>query len=148
MRAAFSSVAHVHRHTDLIGVTASTVCLIHCLATPIAISLFPNIILYLPGDASFHRILASAVILLGVAAFIPGYRIHRRKRLLALVVTGMLLILTVAWLGQHLNQALELSLSIPGSMLLITAHLLNRSFCRQCTTCTEHPETCHTTQVE
>jgi hypothetical protein len=148
MRAVLSSLAHVRRHTDHIGVTASAVCLIHCLATPIAIGLFPNIILYLPGDALFHRILASFTILLGAAAFLPGYRLHRRKRLLVLVAAGMSLILAVAWLGSHLSQTMELSMSIPGSMLLITAHLLNRSFCHECTTCAEHPESCHTTHVE
>lgn len=142
------SAAHLRRHIDIAGATASTVCLVHCLLTPVAISLFPNIIPYLPGDTLFHRVLALGIVLLGAAAFIPGYLIHRRRRLLALIATGMSLILAVAWAGESMNRILELLLSVPGSMMLVTAHLLNRSFCHQCITCTEHPGACHTTNVE
>jgi hypothetical protein len=122
--------------------------MVHCLLTPIVISLFPEIIPYLPGDASFHRWLAVGIVLLGFAGFIPGYIVHRRKPLLALIGIGMALILVVAWKGENFNLALVLLLSVGGSMLLVTAHLLNRSFCRQCRTCKEAPDHCHTTEVE
>lgn len=122
--------------------------MVHCLLTPVVISLFPDIIPYLPGDESFHRLLAIGIILFGFAGFVPGYMVHRRKSLLALIATGMGLILFVAWKGENLHLAMELSLSIGGSMLLVTAHLLNRSFCRQCRLCKEEPGNCHTTQVK
>jgi len=138
--------AHLRRHADLAGATASALCLVHCLLTPIAISLFPNILPYLPGDAWFHRALAAGIIFLGAAAFVPGYRIHRRKSLLALIGAGMVLILAVAWAGEGLPQRSELALSIPGSLMLVSAHMLNRSFCRQCRTCAES-RTCHATNV-
>lgn len=122
--------------------------MVHCLHTPIVISLFPDIIPYLPGDTSFHRWLAIGIVLLGFAGFVPGYRQHRRKSLLALIGIGMCLILFVAWKGESLHLAMELVLSVAGSMLLVTAHLLNRSFCRQCRTCKEGPNKCHSTEVE
>lgn len=141
-----SSQAHLRRHADLAGAAASTLCLVHCLLTPVVISFFPSILPYLPGDAWFHRMLAAGILLLGATAFIPGYRLHRRKALLGLVVIGMLLILAVAWMGQAIHPLQELSLSIPGSLLLVAAHLLNRSFCRQCHTC-EDTSHCHTTNL-
>lgn len=122
--------------------------MVHCLLTPVVIGLFPDIIPYLPGDASFHRWLAIGIVLFGFAGFVPGYRVHRRKPLLALIAAGMCLILFVAWKGEDLHLAVELVLSIGGSMLLVMAHLLNRSFCRQCRTCKEAPNKCHTTEVE
>lgn len=122
--------------------------MVHCLLTPVLISLFPDIIPYLPGDASFHRMLAVGIVLFGFAGFIPGYLEHRRKPLLALIAIGMGLILAVAWSGEGLNRTLELVLSVGGSMLLVTAHLLNRSFCRQCRLCKTTSDHCHTTQVE
>jgi MerC mercury resistance protein len=122
--------------------------MVHCLLTPIVISLFPQIIPYLPGDASFHRWLAVGIVLFGFAGFIPGYIVHRRKPLLALIGIGMALILVVAWKGENFNLALELLLSVGGSMLLVTAHLLNRSFCRHCRTCKEALDHCHTTEIE
>jgi hypothetical protein len=138
-----ASRMHLRRHADTAGAIASGICLIHCLLTPLLISLFPSILPFLPGDATFHRALAIGILLLGAAAFVPGYRLHRRKSLLALVASGMLLILAVAWTGETLSPLLELSLSVPGSLLLVTAHLLNRSFCQQCHSCkdTDHCET-------
>ena len=144
MSSLVSSTAHLRRHADLAGATASGICLVHCLLTPVAISLFPNVVPYLPGDAWFHRALAAGIVLLGSAAFVPGYRIHRRKPLLALIATGIALILTVAWTGETMIRTTELALSIPGSLMLVTAHLLNRSFCRQCSSCTDS-EACHST---
>jgi hypothetical protein len=143
-----SSVAHLRRHADLAGAAASGICFVHCLFTPVAISLFPDIIPYLPGDAWFHRLLAVAIVLFGVAGFVPGYLVHRRRPLLWLVAAGMSLILAVAWAGEALKPTLELLLSVPGSLILVTTHLLNRSFCRSCRTCKDHPASCHTTGVE
>lgn len=122
--------------------------MVHCLLTPVVISLFPDIVPYLPGDAAFHRWLAIGIVLIGFAGFVPGYRQHRRKSLLALIAAGMCLILFVAWRGERLYLAVELVLSISGSMLLVTSHLLNRSFCSQCRSCNEAPSKCHTTEVE
>jgi hypothetical protein len=138
---------HLHRHADLAGVTASTVCLIHCLLTPVVISLFPDVIPYLPGDASFHRLLAVSILLFGLVGFLPGYLIHRRKPLLALIAAGVAFILVVAWSGEGLNRTLELVLSVTGSLLLVTAHLLNRSFCRQCRSCADQAQPCATTSA-
>lgn len=141
-----SSQTHLRRHADLLGAAASGVCFLHCLVTPLVISLFPSILPYLPGDASFHRLLAAGIVLLGTAAFIPGYRLHHRKALLALIGAGVSLILIVAWSGEALNRATELCLSLPGSGMLIAAHLLNRSFCKQCLAC-KSSDTCHSTKV-
>jgi len=141
-----SSQAHLRSHADLAGATASGICLVHCLLTPFLISLFPGLVPYLPGDAWFHRALAAGILLLGGAAFAPGYRLHRRKSLLALVGIGIALILAVAWSGESLPHPLELPLSVSGSLMLVAAHLLNRSFCRQCRTCSGSAK-CHTTDV-
>ncbi|RZU40931.1 MerC domain-containing protein [Edaphobacter modestus] len=130
-----SSQTHLRRYADLAGAAASGVCLIHCLLTPVVISLFPDIIPYLPGDAWFHRALAIGIVMLGAAAFAPGYRIHRRHSLLALIGAGISLILIVAWAGETLSHSLELILSVTGSAMLVAAHLLNHSFCRQCRSC-------------
>lgn len=139
-------LARLHRHADLAGVTASTICLIHCLLTPIVISVFPDILPYLPGDASVHRLLAIGVLLFGLIGFLPGFLVHRRKPLLALIAAGIMLVLIVAWNGS-LNHILELALSVTGSLMLVTAHLLNRSFCRQCRSCADNTQPCATTNL-
>lgn len=141
-----SSYTPVRRHADLVGAMASGVCLLHCLLTPVVLSLSPSFVSYLPGDAWFHRVLAVGIVLLGAAAFVPGYRIHRQRPLLALIAVGMALILSVAWSGASLSRMAELGLSVSGSLMLVTAHLLNRSFCRQCHHCDDE-DACHTTGI-
>ncbi|HEY0264434.1 MAG TPA: MerC domain-containing protein [Granulicella sp.] len=140
-------LARLHRHADTAGAAASTLCMIHCLLTPVILSVFPGIVSYLPGDAWFHRILAAGILLLGGAAFLPGLRLHRKLFLLAPIAAGMALILFVAWSGESLSEHVEVMLSIAGSLLLITAHLLNRSFCHACRTCSDHGHPCATTRV-
>jgi hypothetical protein len=141
-----SSRAYLRHHADIAGAAASGICLIHCLATPLLISLFPGMIPYLPGDAGFHRMLAGGIVLVGALAFIPGYRLHRRRSLLAMIGAGMSLVLVVAWQSGKLDVAHELLLSVPGSLMLIGAHLLNRTFCRQCRQC-EQSDSCETTKL-
>ncbi len=92
-----------------------------------------------------HRLLAAAILILGVAAFIPGYRLHRRQALLAPILTGIVLIVAVACVGETLPGIVELAGSVTGSVLLVSAHLLNRSFCKQCRTCSEAEGACATT---
>jgi hypothetical protein len=140
-------IARFRHHADVAGATASAVCMVHCLLTPVVLSLFPDIIPYLPGDASFHRLLAVSIVLFGFAGFVPGYMVHRRKPLLAAIAVGMGLILAVAWSGEGMNRMLELVFSVGGSLLLVTAHLLNRSFCRQCHVCHDAEGSCQTTEV-
>lgn len=147
MGIAFAPLSRLHRHADVAGATISIVCLVHCLATPIVLSLLPDIVPYVPGDAWLHRLLALGIICTGLAGFVPGYLVHRRKGLIALVVAGMSLVLAVAWSDEGLNRTLEFLLSVTGSMMLITAHLLNRSFCSSCRACTES-DVCVTTHVE
>jgi hypothetical protein len=141
-----SARAELRHHADIAGAAASGICLIHCLLTPLLISLFPGLIPYLPGDAGFHRMLAVGIVLLGALAFIPGYRLHRRRSLLVMIGAGMSLVLMVAWQSGKLGVVSELLLSIPGSLMLIGAHLLNRTFCRQCRQC-EHSAACETTKL-
>ncbi|HEY2039549.1 MAG TPA: MerC domain-containing protein [Edaphobacter sp.] len=141
-----SSQTSLRRHADLAGAAASGLCLVHCLLTPFLISLAPDLLPYLPGDAWFHRMLAVGIVLLGAVAFIPGYRIHQRKPLLIPISLGVVLILFVACCGEALSKPVELILNVSGSLLLVIAHLLNRSFCRQCHTCADSLE-CHTTQI-
>ena len=51
---------------DAIGVGASTLCLIHCVLTPIGLSFAPVLSEFLPGDSTVHRV---GIVLLGVS---PG----------------------------------------------------------------------------
>jgi hypothetical protein len=133
------STWQIRRHVDHAGAAMSVLCAVHCLLTPLLAGFYPALLRLLPGDAVFHRTLAVVIVVAGTAAFVPGYRIHRQMIPAVLAVLGIASTLAVAWYGDGLTRALELGVSIPGSMLLVAAHLTNRTFCRRCEACKDSP---------
>jgi hypothetical protein len=118
---------------DFVGIGLSLLCLLHCLALPVLISFAPVILRGLPGDDVTHRSLAVGIGLVGFLAFHSGYRVHRRRWVLAAFVTGLLLVSSAAILGGAVLTGYgEGAITICGGILLVTAHLFNHSFCRSC----------------
>ena len=74
---------------DTIGVTASTLCLIHCVLTPIALSFAPVLSEFLPGDSAVHRVVIVLVVAIGLLAFIPGYRKHHKAIVFLPMLAGV-----------------------------------------------------------
>jgi len=118
---------------DAVGMGLSLLCMIHCLAFPVLVSFAPTLIKALPGDDATHRILTIAIGLAGALAFRNGYRLHRRISILFLFLSGMALVCTPAVLGEKTVSPFGgAGLTVAGSVLLVTAHWRNRSFCRSC----------------
>lgn len=80
-----------------------------------------------------HRTLAMLVALFGAVALVAGFRKHRRAAVLLLMAGGLGCIAGAAWFGDRLpSHASEIAVTFTGSMLMITAHRLNHTFCRSC----------------
>lgn len=119
--------------SDFVGIGLSLLCLVHCMALPVLIAFAPAILRALPGDDVTHRCLAVAIGLVGLLAFRSGYRVHHRRWVLAVFVTGLVLVSTAAVLGEAVLAAYgEAAITVCGGLLLVTAHLVNHSFCRSC----------------
>lgn len=111
----------------------SIACAVHCILTPLLLSLSPVLVHFLPGEEAVHRKLAIVVAGSAGAAVFYGFRRHRRRRVLLLMSAGVLLIIGTAWFGHSMeNHVWEVLLTLLGSGLLITAHRLNHTFCRSC----------------
>ncbi len=122
---------------DTLGIAASTLCFVHCLLTPVLLAASPALAHLLPGEESTHRALAIGIAVLGAVALLRGLRLHRRLRILWLLLAGLACISVGAWFGDRLpSHAAEIAVTLAGSALLITAHRLNHTFCRDCRTCT------------
>jgi len=118
---------------DSIGMGLSLLCMIHCLAFPVLVSFAPTLMRALPGDDATHRTLTIGIGLAGALAFRSGYRVHRRISIFFLFLFGMALVCTAALLGEKtLSPFGEAVMTVAGSVLLVTAHWRNRSFCRSC----------------
>jgi peptidoglycan/LPS O-acetylase OafA/YrhL len=121
---------------DRLGVFASTACVVHCLVTPVLLSLSAVFVHFLPSEEHTHRVLALCIALIGAIALVMGYRKHKRRLILALMGGGLTLIFTGAWLGDRLpSHGAELAVTLAGSACMIVAHRMNHTFCRRCTLC-------------
>src|ERR1700678_2538245 len=129
----------VHAKAAMVGMGLSGLCMVHCLVFPLLVSFAPAILGRLPGDDVTHRVLAIGIALAGGLAFRSGYKVHRKGWILALLLLGIALISAAAALGEAVLSAYgETGTTVCGSLLLITAHWCNRSFCNSCAV-----ESCH-----
>jgi hypothetical protein len=118
---------------DQIGVWTSTLCVVHCLLTPVALSLSAVSAHFLPSEERTHRTLAVAIAALGAIALVKGYRNHRSLRVLLLMVAGLAFIFGGAFWGDHLpSHGVEVLVTLIGSGFMIAAHRTNHTFCREC----------------
>lgn len=118
---------------DKVGMFLSVVCMIHCLLTPILLLSLPILARYYLAHPWFHLALALLIIPVGLVAFYSGYRHHHNKLVLFLGLPGLLIIAGVPYLVH------ELLLPIPeavvmtiGSVMMLSAHWLNKKNCQKC----------------
>ncbi len=119
---------------DHAGVAVSTACMVHCIALPVLLVFLPGLAVLVPSAESVHLALVAVLVAVAAAAFVPGYRRHRRRAVLALAGLGLALV-TVGALAHGLGEWVETALTVSGSIVLTSAHLLNR---RACPRCDEH----------
>jgi hypothetical protein len=121
---------------DRTGIWLSSLCMVHCLATPVLLSFSSVLAHLLPGEESIHRSLATLVAAMGAIALIRGFRVHGRRRTLACMAVGLGFIFCGAWFGDRLpSHVCEMLVTMTGSLLMIAAHRMNHTFCRDCRTC-------------
>jgi hypothetical protein len=118
---------------DRLGIWASTLCIVHCIVTPIVLSLSVASAHFLPSEERTHRTLALLIAMLGVLALIKGYRRHRRLRVVLFMGVGLTSIFAGAYWGDRLpSHSTEMVITFLGSCFMIAAHRLNHTFCNDC----------------
>jgi len=89
---------NVSSYRDWVGIVASVGCAIHCAAMPFVLAFLPALGLSFLADEAFHQWMALICFVVALAAFIPGYRQHRRWLPGGIAVLGLVTI-TSASLG-------------------------------------------------
>lgn len=119
---------------DRIGIALSAACVVHCLASPVlAVAAAAGGVEL--AEEGVHTGFAIVVVGVGMLAFVPGYRRHRRTRVLGGAALGMALVWTPALAGEALGPLGEPLVVVTGGLLLVQAHRWNRSFCAGCAIC-------------
>jgi len=117
---------------DAVAMGISALCVVHCLATPILLVLFPIIGGTLFASHAFHALLLLLVLPTSTVALYLGYRRHGAPLALRLGVLGMGILLVAAALGPEiLGDGGERATTSAGGVVLAVAHFINLRRCRR-----------------
>jgi hypothetical protein len=119
---------------DSLGAGVSITCAIQCVLFPLLIGVLPLIGLgFLAQDGVETGFLAASIVL-ALGSFSWGFRQHRRRYIFLFLIGGLApIFIGRAWV----DEGLEISFVVPGTLALAAGHLLNRRLCRLCVACEE-----------
>ncbi|MEW6737141.1 MAG: MerC domain-containing protein [Acidobacteriota bacterium] len=120
---------------DRIGILTTSICAIHCAITPFIAGFFSLLGIGSLVDERLEWALCCFSIVLGIFSLWPSFiRLHRRV-LPGLLFTIGIVIIVGFRLSSEENFKLEVGSVVVGALLISTAHLLNRKYCRTCLHC-------------
>ena len=121
------------KRLDQIAIALSAVCIVHCMAVPVAVAVLPIAAVTIGSGTHFHALMLWLVVPTSLVGFSLGFRIHGKPGIVALGATGLTGI-AVAALWGHANWPLaaEIGFSIVSSLILGTAHYRNFLEVRHC----------------
>ena len=111
---------------DVLGISVSVACAIHCAVFPLILSGLPMLGSGIFTHLAFELTMIAIATVIGLVALFHGYKKHHHRLLPACIfVTGILLLVS-----KHLSSAAEVYLLIAAIAMIISAHLLNYKLCR------------------
>lgn len=112
---------------DNLGIAASSLCLVHCLAMPFVIAFLPLLGWQFLEGRPAHRVLAFFVFSFAIFAVVPGYWKHKKTSVLVSMLFGLSLVLIATFTDrQFMPEKLELPLITLGNLILVATHWRNR----------------------
>lgn len=104
------------------AISASTLCMVHCLALPVLLFLVPGLLGAFVQSELFHLAALAMVAPAALAAFLLGYRRHGRAGPALLGVSGVICLV----LGVAASLPVgETVMTVSGSLLLVAGHAWN-----------------------
>lgn len=132
VRAAFHKrlKLEVSQWGDDAGMFLSALCAVHCLVTPLAVALFPALF-GAHDENDFHLVMLGLLSFIAIFSLFRGTKVHGQKNVVALGLVGLtFLALGVAAFEMTHNWIWGSGVSTIGSFFLISAHYLNRKYCK------------------
>jgi Kef-type K+ transport system membrane component KefB len=116
---------------DNLGIIASAICLVHCLAMPFVIALLPVLGLQFLESHESHVFLAAFIWAFALFAIVPGYLKHRKIQILIGTGLGLALVTLGVMFGHALfGEKGELICLSIGNLTLVAVHWKNRGLCK------------------
>ncbi len=119
---------------DRIGITATSLCALHCILLPILLPILPLMGLSFLADHTWEHVFLLMTAALGTIALFSGFRrYHKRLYPFYLLYLGVALY----WIKHDFSQAAEIYFITGGASLIIAAHFINIKLCNSCKDCDE-----------
>ena len=122
---------NTQRILDMVGISLSLACAIHCAFMPIAMILFPILTSSLMADEIFHQLMLLVILPTSGLSFLCGCKRHKKMFVALFATTGFLLLVFAAFWGHDLlGETGEKMLTVAGGFLMACAHFQNYRLCR------------------
>ncbi|HEX8447069.1 MAG TPA: MerC domain-containing protein [Sphingomonas sp.] len=108
---------------DMVAALLSSLCLIHCIAIPVAIALLPAFALIIPDLPWLHAALLLIAIPASGLALLRGWRVHHDPLPAKIGVVGLIVMACALLAVPH--SLGEVALTVGGGMLVAAGHLFN-----------------------
>lgn len=117
---------------DQAAILLSGVCLVHCLLTPVIVTLLPIISLsVMVEDLLFHQLMLWIVLPTSCVALFLGCRKHKLFSIAATGILGLLILVSVAFYGHEwFGLVGEKVATSVGGLILACSHYLNYRACQ------------------
>jgi len=115
---------------DVLGITASVLCAIHCAVLPLVLASLPVLGINIIHNAYFEYGMILLAFLVGSWALLHGFRRHHGRLIPLLLFTGGLLLLV----AKQIWHAYELRFLPFAVVLIVGAHVLNYRLSRPAAT--------------
>lgn len=117
---------------DRIGITATSLCALHCILLPVILPALPLLGLSFLADHTWEHVFLIITGLLGTVAMMSGFKkYHRRLYPLYLLMFGLI----VYWMKHDFAENLQPFFIIVGSSCIVAAHFINLKLCNNCKKC-------------
>jgi hypothetical protein len=141
---------------DKVGVFASLLCAVHCIAMPFLLTILPLFGLSILLDTTFEKFFVLFFVILAVLNTCWGYKDHKKNRVLFLSLFGGALLIIANFFfshshgghfhGDHFHEevvraqdsSINLTFLVIGAIMVASGHWLNRYFCKQCKDCSDN----------
>jgi hypothetical protein len=119
------------RVLDRLAILLSSICAVHCLLLPVALTLLPIMQGSVLDEASFHVLFLFLVVPTSVIALSVGCRTHKNLQTAALGTVGLAILVVTAFWGHDLvGYNGERVMATVGGAILAASHILNYKLCR------------------
>ncbi|TWX55303.1 MerC domain-containing protein [Colwellia hornerae] len=122
---------------DRIGITATSLCALHCILLPVLLPALPLLGLSFLADHAWEHVFLLMTAALGSLALFSGFKkYHRKYYPFYLLFLGV----GIYWIKHDFSEDIQPYFIVIGASLIVAAHIINLKLCNSCKQCIS--ETC------